>query len=72
MEGKFLDQATYEDGHSWEETDDRQRVAPNDGWMVWECCNRCGAHRQVRTLDNGDSRPVWRREPDPTPECKTA
>ena len=70
MQSKFLDQATYEDGHSWEETEDRQRVI--NGWMVWEYCDRCKAQRLVRIFDSGDSRPIWRRDPDPTPDCKVA
>ena len=67
MKGQFKEQAIYDDGHSWEETDDRQRVI--NGWMVWEYCTKCGVQRQLRTFDVGDSRAVWQRDPDPTPKC---
>ena len=69
MRAEFKPEATYDDGHSWEETEDRHRV--QNGWMVWEYCTRCEVQRQVRTFDSGDSRPVWMREPDPTPRCKS-
>ena len=67
MTANFKEQATYYDGHHWQEYGIREKVI--GGWTIWELCPRCEALRLIRHFNDGDSRPILRNEPDPTPDC---
>ena len=66
----FMEPASYDDGHSWEEIGDPDETLFFDGFMAIELCRVCGIRRTVRIMT--DARIIWERDSGPKPECKTA